>query len=86
MILKVTDYFCRNRAQFCAQCFVPVSEAGTIRRTVPYRGEGRPEYLRLNSRVIDMVHYFMDLKKTGGGHMPRSTDPDRGQSAEGKKR
>lgn len=24
-------------------------------------------------------------EKTGGGHMPRSTDPDRGQSAEGKK-
>ena len=48
-------------------------------------GGRAPEYLRLNSRVIDMVHYFMDLKKSGGGHMPRSTDPDRGQSAEGKK-
>ena len=26
-------------------------------------GGRAPEYLRLNSRVIDMVHYFMDLKK-----------------------
>lgn len=25
-------------------------------------GGRAPEYLRLNSRVIDMVHYFMDLK------------------------
>ncbi|MFR2691731.1 MAG: DJ-1/PfpI family protein [Enterocloster bolteae] len=62
MILKVTRPILKTGAQFCAQCFVPVSEAGTIRRTVPYR-ERAPEYLRLNSRVIDMVHYFMDLKK-----------------------
>ena len=66
------------------QCFVPVSEAGTIRRTVPYRGKGaRVSQAEFQGNRYGTLLYGSE--KTGGGHMPRSTDPDRGQSAEGKK-